>query len=106
MHLFPSISGGHDLPWIVPGRLDLGTVTPWGHLRNPRWRAPVHLNRLREREFYAAFKETDGLEIVEWQLEHAEGEALVTDEILQELSTYTREELTRRSVIAVVRRVR
>ena len=39
IHLFPSLSGGHDLPWIVPGRTLLGDVRPWQHLRDPHWKA-------------------------------------------------------------------
>ena len=39
-HLFPSLSGGHDLPWIVPGRADLGGRLPWRHLRDATWQAP------------------------------------------------------------------
>jgi SAM-dependent methyltransferase len=104
LHLFPSLSGGHDLPWIVPGRIDLGGITPWRHLRDKSWQAPVFLNRLRERDYRRSFESTEGLEIVDWKTEFTEGEALVTDAILRELPGYSREELTKRSIVIVVRR--
>jgi SAM-dependent methyltransferase len=105
IHLFPSLSGGHDLPWIVPGKTELGDVIPWQHLRNPNWQAPVFLNRLRERDYRRLFQETSGLEIVDWRTEFIEGRELLTDAIRAELRDYTDEELTKRSIIVVARRV-
>lgn len=104
IHLFPSLSGGHDLPWITPGRTVLGDVRPWQHLRNPAWLAPVFLNRLRERDYRKAFEETAGLTIREWRTEFTEGEDLLTPEIRKELSNYEPEELTKRSIIVVVQK--
>jgi SAM-dependent methyltransferase len=104
IHLFPSLSGGHDLPWITPGRTVLGDVKPWQHLRDPQWQAPVFLNRLREREYRRAFEETQGLAILEWRTEFTEGEQFLTPEILVELKDYSPEELTRRSIIVVVQK--
>jgi SAM-dependent methyltransferase len=104
IHLFPSLSGGHDLPWIVPGKIDLGSVVPWGHLRDPNWSAPVFLNRLRERDYRRLFEQTPGLEVVEWKTEFTEGKHLLTDALSRELRDYSAEELTRRSIIVVVRK--
>jgi len=104
IHLFPSLSGGHDLPWIVPGRIEVGGIVPWGHLRNPAWQPPVFLNRLRERDYRRSFEGVPGLEILDWKTEFTEAEELVTDQVLGELPAYTREELTKRSIIVVVRR--
>jgi len=104
IHLFPSLSGGHDLPWITPGRTELGDVTPWQHLRNSTWQAPVFLNRLRERDYRRAFERTEGLSIVDWRTEFTEGEALLTREIQDELKGYTAEELTKRSIIVVLQK--
>lgn len=104
LHLFPSLSGGHDLPWIGPGRTELGNVIPWSHLRNAEWKPPVFLNRLRERAYRRLFDDTPGLEVLEWNTEFTEGEHLVTDEILSDLPDYTREELTRRSLVILARR--
>jgi SAM-dependent methyltransferase len=104
IHLFPSLSGGHDLPWIVPGKTEMGNIAPWGHLRNASWQAPVYLNRLREKDYHRLFAETPKLEIVEWITEYTEGEGLITDELLEELSDYTEEELTKRSIVVIIRK--
>lgn len=104
IHLFPSVSGGHDLPWIVPGQTDLGNVMAWQHLRDPQWRPPVFLNRLRERDYRNLFEATPGLDIVDWITEYTEGTELLTADIRRELQNYTPDELTKRSIIAVVRR--
>lgn len=105
IHLFPSLSGGHDLPWIVPGKTDLGEVVPWQHLRNPNWKAPVVLNRLRERDYERLFRSTPNLEIVEWRTEYTEGHQFLTDQIRMELPDYSDEELTKRSIIVVARKM-
>jgi SAM-dependent methyltransferase len=105
IHLFPSLSGGHDLPWIVPGKTDLNGISPWRHLRDSAWKAPVYLNRLREKDYYRLFEESQRFEVIEWKTEFTEGEELVTEELLQELPDYTREELTKRSVIVVLRKI-
>ncbi|HTG85469.1 MAG TPA: class I SAM-dependent methyltransferase [Pyrinomonadaceae bacterium] len=105
IHLFPALSGGHDLPWIVPGKTELGDVRPWQHLTNPTWQAPVFLNRLRERDYERLFKTTPGLEIIGWQTEYTEGQQLLTEQIRAQLPEYTPEELTKRSIIVVARRV-
>ena len=104
IHLFPSLSGGHDLPWIVPGKTEVGEVTPWSHLRDHAWKEPVYLNRLREKDYRCLFEKTRGLEIVGWETEFIEGEELITDELLRELSDYTREDLTKRSIIITLRK--
>jgi SAM-dependent methyltransferase len=104
IHLFPSLSGGHDLPWIVPGRVVLDGVMPWRHLRDPQWKAPVRLNRLRERDYRRAFDATPEMEIVRWETEFREGEDLLTDELLEQMADYSADELTKRSIIVVVRR--
>lgn len=104
IHLFPSLSGGHDLPWIVPGRTVLGDVRPWRHLRDPEWKAPVYLNRLRERDYRKAFEETPGLRILDWKTEYTEGHDLLTDEIRRDLPAYDDSELTKRSIIVVVQK--
>jgi SAM-dependent methyltransferase len=104
IHLFPSLSGGHDLPWIVPGTIRLDGITPWRHLRDRSWTEPVGLNRFRERDYRTMFEEIAGVEIADWQTEFREGEPFVTDDILSELPDYTAEELTKRSIIVVLRR--
>ena len=105
IHLFPALSGGHDLPWIVPGKTELGDVIPWQHLRNPAWQAPVFLNRLREADYDRLFRATPNLEIIEWRTEYTEGQQLLTEQIRAQLPGYSDEELTKRSIIVVARRV-
>jgi len=102
IHLFPSLSGGHDLPWIVPGKTDIGGVMPWRHLRDRTWTEPVGLNRFRERDYRGVFESVPGMNIVAWKTEFQEGHDLLTDEILTELPDYSREELTKRSIIVVL----
>jgi SAM-dependent methyltransferase len=104
IHLFPSLSGGHDLPWIVPGQSVLGDAQPWQHLRDPHWQAPVFLNRLRENDYRAAFDETPGLTIEEWRTEYTEGEDLLTPEIAASLPGFSVDELIKRSIIVVAKR--
>lgn len=104
IHLFPSLSGGHDLPWITPGKTELGDVLPWQHLRKADWQAPVFLNRLREQDYRRAFENTKGLSILEWRTEFTEGKDLVTPAILEELEGYNADELTKRSIIVVARK--
>jgi hypothetical protein len=82
----------------------LGHIQPWRHLRDPEWKAPVYLNRLRERDYRKAFEETPGLRILDWKTEYTEGHALLTDEIRRDLSAYDDSELTKRSIIVVVQK--
>jgi SAM-dependent methyltransferase len=104
IHLFPSLSGGHDLPWIVPGKTILGDVEPWQHLRNPNWQAPVFLNRFREQDYRRFLDEVDELEVLDWRVEFTEGQDLVTPRILAELPDYSVDELTKRSIVIVIRK--
>ncbi len=104
IHLFPSLSGGHDLPWVVPGRTEMGGIQPWRHLRDPNWQEPVYLNRLREHQYRELFDGVEQLKTLDWQVEFTEGEELLTQEILDELSDYSTEELTRRSIIVLLRK--
>jgi hypothetical protein len=104
IHLFPSLSGGHDLPWIVPGRTDLGGIQPWRHLRDKAWASPVFLNRLRERDYRVAFENTPDLQVVGWSTEFTEGHAVISEQILADLPDYSVDELTKRSIVVLVRR--
>jgi hypothetical protein len=62
------------------------------------------LNRLRERDYRRLFEETSALEVVEWRTEFVEGQELVTPDVLAALPGYTADELTRRSIVVVVRK--
>lgn len=104
IHLFPSLSGGHDLPWIVPGRVELGGVRPWRHLLDPTWQAPVPLNRLSTADYKRLFVGTAGLELLEWRTEYTEAEDLLNNAITAKLPQYSREDLTTRSTVAILRK--
>jgi SAM-dependent methyltransferase len=104
IHLFPSVSGGHDLPWIVPGKLILNGHEPWRHLTDPAWVPPVPLNRFREADYRAAFEAVPELEIVDWSIEFTEGHELLTAERRVQLADYSERDLTTRSIIVQARR--
>jgi len=102
IHLFASLSGGHDLALSVSG--GAGVVLrpgalPWQHLRDTRWKAPTYLNRLREHEYREIFARH--VRILEWKVETPEPDTYLTEEILRELPDYGREELLKRSVVVV-----
>ncbi len=55
VHLFPSLSGGHNLEWHNPDEEPSQTVAPWDHLRQNLFPTHVYLNRLREKDYLAVF---------------------------------------------------
>ncbi len=103
IHLFPSLSGGHNIPWSDPGTemVDLGDVPPWDHLRENRYPAPVYLNRLREHEYRALVEQE--FHVLLWEAEFWEPAHLLTPALEAELTAkgYSREELLKRSVVVV-----
>jgi SAM-dependent methyltransferase len=58
----------------------------------------------RESTFREQCERTKGLEVVDWRTEFTEGESLLDEKILAELPEFTPEELTKRSIIAIVRK--
>jgi len=101
VHLFPSLSGGHNLEWAFPDTRPSKTVPPWDHLRENRFPTHVYLNKLRERDYLSIF---DGhLSIVDvWS--SYEGEKILTEEILAELPDFSRDELLKRSIKVVMKK--
>jgi len=103
IHLFASLTGGHNvIHFFRPDMVVLKNVPPWDHLRYNRYPAHVYLNKYREMEFKKAFQKE--FEIVEWRTESEEPGGFLTNEIREELSDYTEEELHKRTIIAIVRR--
>jgi len=96
-HLFPSLSGGHNLDWHDPDGNPSGKVPAWDHLRDSRYPANVHLNRLRLEDYRRIF--ADAVDVVDEALTF-QGVGLLTPAIKEELSKkgYTREDLTTASV--------
>jgi SAM-dependent methyltransferase len=102
VHLFPSMTGGHDviLSNRVPPPKDFRV---WGHLLDPTWRPPpVPLNRWREAQFRAAFEEH--FDILDRVVTSTHGAEYVTDDLLRQLAQYSREDLSNEFVAFVLRR--
>lgn len=103
IHLFPSISGGHNMEWKYPDTEPSTQVPPWDHLRerlfddHPSW-----INELRERDYRPIFE--DALEILLWEASDYEGKTQLTPEIRAELSDYTEDELLKKGVIILARK--
>lgn len=95
-HLYTSISGSHHpllthLPLTsIPSR-----IKPWYHLRSPEVMSYQWINKLRIHEYQDIFDKY--FEELEWIKHAGEGQELLTTEILDELSSYSSEELTTRS---------
>jgi len=107
IHLFPSLSGGHHMAWAFPDESVPAAIPPWDHLRENRFPAHVYLNRLRESDYRAQFEaEFRRLELLDWITTWTEGERLLTPEIQAELAgRYTREDLLKREIVVIGRRL-
>ncbi len=104
-HLFPSLSGGHNLEWAEPDRRPSLTVPPWDHLRAARYPANVYLNRLK----WSDYRRILGEELlIEAEVPEREGRALLTPKLESELGArgYSREDLTTKTVMFFCRRRR
>jgi SAM-dependent methyltransferase len=102
IHLFTSMTGGHEPP-LYGHRVPPEGFQLWGHLLDPRWNAPLFLNRWREHEFRDAF--ANRFDIVDRKVTSDHGRQYLTDEIAAKLSPeYSRDELATESVLYVLRR--
>jgi SAM-dependent methyltransferase len=101
VHLFPSLSGGHELEWAFPDEAPSRRVPPWDHLRENRFPSHAYLNRWRGREYQEAFGRH--FETLEFR-EYREGERLLTPELERSLEGFTRDELLTRAFRAVLRK--
>jgi ubiquinone/menaquinone biosynthesis C-methylase UbiE len=97
LHLFPSLSGGHNLEWLEPDTAPSQRVPPWDHLRDNLFPANVYLNKLRLADYRKSFHAH--LEVVD-ELLHHEGETILTPELekLLQQQGYSRSDLLTRSV--------
>lgn len=102
-HLFPSLSGGHNLAWLNPNRSPSETVPAWDHLRENRFPVNTYLNRLRISDYRRIFSAE--LNVVHEEL-RTEGERLLTPELWNELEPkgFTREDLFTRNLIITARK--
>jgi SAM-dependent methyltransferase len=94
--LFCGISGGHHVEWSYPDEKDVPRKVPaWDHLRQNHFPASMYLNRMRERDYMAAFERH--LDVVAVDAK-CRGERYLSDEIVAELRNYGRDELLRDSI--------
>jgi ubiquinone/menaquinone biosynthesis C-methylase UbiE len=92
VHLYPSLSGGHNPEWVSPDQNPSKTVPPWDHLRENKVPVNTFLNKLRLDDYKKIFP--DYFDILDLQLSR-EGEKIITPEIESELAKkgYTRDDL-------------
>lgn len=102
IHNYTSISGGHHIAWKYPDTEPSPVVPPWDHLRQNRFPdIPSYINRLRERDYRAAFEAH--FDIVHWLPGKTEGAALLTPQIRAELADYSEAELLTKGFTVVAR---
>jgi hypothetical protein len=97
------LSGGHNVTLSqVPFRKLPRGVEPWDHLRKRRIPFHVPLNEWRRDRYYSEFQKY--FQVKKHYCAMQEGDSYLTDSILQELSTYTRDELTCASYVIVAQK--
>lgn len=99
VHLFASLSGGHNLEWAYPDEKPSTSVPPWDHLRENLFPAHAFLNRLREKDYLSVFNKF--FSIIDKKSKY-EGEQFLTEEILKEIPEFSRDELLKRSIRVVM----
>ncbi|HMO57644.1 MAG TPA: methyltransferase domain-containing protein [Roseiflexaceae bacterium] len=103
IHLFTSLSGGHNLSFAEsPLRHLPPGVDAWDHLRRRRLPFSVPLNQWRAEQYLAAFARH--FAILSHYCAGREGEEFLTPEIAAELADFSRDELTCGSYVIVARR--
>jgi ubiquinone/menaquinone biosynthesis C-methylase UbiE len=96
VHLFPSISGGHNLEWHYPERQQRRKSPPWDHLQENRYPANAYLNRMRLADYKRVLADYLVIE-TEWLVE--EGAKWLTQDLEEALGVkgFTRQDLLSRS---------
>lgn len=103
IHLFTSLSGGHNVGRRLMGLNHLpGGVEPWDHLRARIIPFTVPLNELRISDYLNEFRKR--FSILRHQCMGREGEKLLTDEIRKALPQYSHEELTCSNYLIIARK--
>lgn len=82
VHLYPSLSGGHNPEWVAPDQSPSKSVPPWDHLRDNKFPVNTFLNKLRLNDYKKAF--ADQFDVLDLRLA-CEGEKILTPEIQSEL---------------------
>ena len=102
VHLFASMTGGHE-PELYDHRPPPTGYPLWGHLLDPGWQPPLHLNRWRDAQFHEAF--ATRFDVVNRMVTSRHGEQYLTADIESRLAPrYTRDELTTESALYVLRK--
>lgn len=99
--LFPSLSGGHNLVWTYPDINPSKKIPPWDHLRKNLYPAHVFLNKFCEKDYLDIFKKYFSIIDINYKYE---GENYLTNEILEELKNYSKDELLKRNIIILMKR--
>jgi ubiquinone/menaquinone biosynthesis C-methylase UbiE len=102
IHLFTSLSGGHNLKWSNPDEYVPNNIPPWDHLRKNLFPAHVYLNKLRMNDYIQIFE--NDFTILECKVGKKEGKKLLTSEIKNELSEYSKDELITRDLIIIAKK--
>lgn len=101
-HNFTSLSGGHNLTKrLKPVDSVNDESLLWDHLRSRKLPFSVPLNEWRISQYLEAFG--DNFEIVEHRCGNKEGEDLLSEDLLKELATYSKDELLCANYIIVAR---
>lgn len=103
IHLYPSLSGGHNLEWAYPEEEPSASVPPWDHLRENMYPAHVFLNKLKKDDYISIFNRFFDIHDVTFTFE---GESLLTEDILKEITGYSKEDLiTRNMKILITKKI-
>jgi len=105
VHLFTSLSGGHNFEWVRADDAPSQKVPPWDHLLDNTFPTDIYLNKLRLsrwRELFAEYLDVCSEEVL------TEGEGILTGELEMTLGQkgYARQELLTREVIFIARKAR
>ena len=104
IHPFTSPSGGHNLSLTeIPLQTIPAGIDPWDHLRRRRLSFHVPLNEWRIDQYVETFKSY--FQILKRYSALREGEEFLTREIENELSPYSRDELTSGGYVILARKV-
>lgn len=102
IHLFPSLSGGHNPEWVDPDRNPSKTVPPWDHLRQNLFPVNAFLNKYRLEDFDRMF--SSQFDVLDRSLRQ-EGGGILTPEIEMELAEkgYSRTDLLTHNAFFICR---
>ena len=101
IHLFTCPSGAHNLTLTeIPLRTVPKAIDPWDHLRQRKLPFHVPLNEWRKDQYLQTF--ASHFQIVKHYCALREGEHLLTPALEEELSGYSRDELTCGSYVILV----